>query len=77
VTGILSAVFGIGLHVPHGGIRVMFIPGVVSNLPLYILSIVIGTLVTAGVLYVLKRPIAAEVGEETAVPTLATVKVIA
>ena len=35
VTGALSALFGIGLHVPHGGIWVMFIPGVVSNLPEY------------------------------------------
>ena len=40
--------------------RVMFIPGVLSNLPLYLLSIVIGTGVTAGMLFVLKRPIALE-----------------
>jgi fructose PTS system EIIBC or EIIC component len=60
VTGALSAFFGIGLHVPHGGIWVMLIPGVLSNLPLYLLSIVIGTVVTAGMLYALKRPIAAE-----------------
>lgn len=75
VTGALSALFGIGLNVPHGGIWVIFIPGVVTNLPLYILSIVIGTVVTAGALYVLKRPIAAEVEEETAAP--ATVKAVA
>ncbi len=62
ITGALSAFFGIGLHVPHGGIWVMFIPGVVSNLPLYLLSIVIGVVVTAGMLYILKRPIAAEEG---------------
>lgn len=77
VTGALSALFSIGLNVPHGGIWVVFIPGVVTNLPLYILSIVIGTFVTAGALYVLKRPIAAEVEEETAVPVPATVKVTA
>lgn len=64
IAGALSALFGIGLHVPHGGVWVMFIPGVVSNLPLYFLSIIIGTAVTAGMLYVLKRPIAAEAGEE-------------
>ncbi len=64
VTGILTAVFGIGLHVPHGGIWVMFIPGVISNLPLYILAILLGTVVTAGMLFVLKRPVAAESEEE-------------
>ncbi len=64
VTGALSALFGIGLHVPHGGIWVMFIPGVVSNLPFFILSILIGTVVTAGALFILKRPRAAEAKEE-------------
>jgi PTS system fructose-specific IIC component len=62
VTGALVGLFGIGLHVPHGGIWVMFIPGVVGNLPLYILSIIIGVVVTAGALFVLKRPIAVEEG---------------
>jgi len=64
ITGALTALFGIGLHVPHGGIWVMFIPGVVSNLPLYLLSIVIGTFATAGMLFILKRPIAATEQEE-------------
>jgi fructose PTS system EIIBC or EIIC component len=77
ITGAMSAFFGIGLHVPHGGIWVIFIPGVLNNVPLYLLSIVVGTLVTAGMLYVLKRPIPAELEEETAVPTPATVKVTA
>ena len=57
VAGVLSALFGIGLHVPHGGIWVMFIPGIVSNLPLYILSILAGTVVTAVMLLILKRPV--------------------
>ncbi|WP_376794165.1 PTS fructose transporter subunit IIC [Thermogemmatispora sp.] len=60
VTGALSAFFGCQLHVPHGGIWVMFLPGVVGNLPQYLLSIVVGTLVTTGMLFVLKRPIAVE-----------------
>jgi fructose PTS system EIIBC or EIIC component len=64
IAGALSALFGIGLHVPHGGIWVMFLPGVVSNLPLYLLAIVVGTVVTAGMLYVLKRPVPVEAGEE-------------
>ncbi len=71
VTGALSALFGIGLHVPHGGIWVMFIPGVVSNLPLYFLAILVGVVVTAGALYLLKRPIAAEEHEEAVVPVAA------
>ncbi len=71
LTGALSMFFGIQLHVPHGGIWVMFIPGVVSGLPLYILTILIGTIVTAGMLFVLKRPITVEVEEEA---TAAAVK---
>ena len=67
----MSALFGIGLHVPHGGIWVMFIPGMVSNLPLYILSILAGVVVTAGALFLLKRPIAAEEHVEAVVPVAA------
>ena len=61
--------FACQLRVPHGGIWVMFIPGVVNNLLLYLLTIVIGTIVTAGMLFILKRPIAAE--EEAAVAATA------
>ena len=61
--------FGCQLRVPHGGIFVLPIPNVVTNLPLYLLAIVIGTLVTAGALFVLKRPIAVE--EEATVPAAA------
>jgi PTS system fructose-specific IIC component len=67
VAGALSALFGCQLHVPHGGIWVMFIPGVVGNLPLFLLSILIGIVVTAGALFILKRPIAVESEEEAAV----------
>ena len=42
----------------------MFIPGVVNNLPLYILSIIIGVGVTAGALFFLKRPLPVEEAEE-------------
>ncbi len=65
----LSMLFGCQLHVPHGGIWGVFIPIVVTNLHLYILAILIGTIVTASALFVLKRPIAAE--EEVAVPAIA------
>jgi fructose PTS system EIIBC or EIIC component len=60
VAGGLSMLFGCQLRVPHGGIFVLPIPNVVTNLPMYLLAIVIGALVTTGGLYVLKRPIAAE-----------------
>jgi PTS system fructose-specific IIC component len=73
VTGALSMFFGCQLHVPHGGIWVMFIPGVVSGPPMsvlvYILTIIIGTVVTTGALFILKRPIAVE--EEATVPAAA------
>jgi PTS system fructose-specific IIC component len=60
VAGALSMFFGCQLRVPHGGVFVLPIPNVVTNLPLYLLAIVIGTLVTTAALFVLKRPIAAE-----------------
>jgi PTS system fructose-specific IIC component len=69
VAGGLSMLFGCQLRVPHGGIFVLPIPNVVTNLPMYLLAIVIGTLVTAGALFVLKRPIAVE--EEATVPAAA------
>jgi fructose PTS system EIIBC or EIIC component len=65
VAGGISMFFGCQLRVPHGGIFVLPIPNVVTNLPQYLLAIVIGTLVTTGALFVLKRPIAEEEEEET------------
>ncbi|HEV2579353.1 MAG TPA: fructose-specific PTS transporter subunit EIIC [Ktedonobacteraceae bacterium] len=67
VTGALSMLFQVQLHVPHGGVWVIFIPNVVTNLFPYILSILVGTAVTSGMLFILKRPIAAtEQSEEGA-----------
>jgi PTS system fructose-specific IIC component len=57
VTGALSMLFQCQLRVPHGGVFVLLIPNVVTNLPQYALAIVIGTIVTAGALFVLKRPV--------------------
>jgi PTS system fructose-specific IIC component len=59
VAGGLSAFFGCQLRVPHGGIFVLPIPNAVSNLPMYIVAIVAGTLVSTAVLFVLKRPLTA------------------
>lgn len=47
VAGALSMLFGCTLAAPHGGIFAIAIPGVVGKVPLYILSILIGALVTA------------------------------
>ena len=69
VAGGLSMLFGCQLRVPHGGIFVLPIPNVVTNLPMYLVAIIVGTLVTTGALFVLKRPIAVE--EEATVPAAA------
>lgn len=53
----LSMIFGCELRVPHGGIFVLPIPNAVTNLGLYIVAILIGTAVTSGMLFLLKRPV--------------------
>lgn len=69
VTGGLSMLFQCQLRVPHGGVFVLPIPNAVTNLPMYFVAIVAGTLITTGALYFLKRPIkmAAAVPEAEAV----------
>jgi PTS system fructose-specific IIC component len=57
VTGALSMLFNAQLRVPHGGIFVLPIPNAVTNLGLYVVAIVVGTLVTTGALFLLKRPV--------------------
>jgi PTS system fructose-specific IIC component len=57
VAGALSMVFGVQLLVPHGGVFVLLIPNAVTHLLLYILAIAVGTVVTAGVLYIVKKPV--------------------
>jgi len=59
VAAAISMVSGCGLRVPHGGIFVLPIPNAVTNLGMYVVAIVVGTLVTAGMLYVLKRSLTA------------------
>ncbi|BDG59487.1 hypothetical protein caldi_05770 [Caldinitratiruptor microaerophilus] len=58
VTAALSMAFGATLRAPHGGIFVLPIPGVVGNLGLYALSILAGTLITAGAVIALKPELA-------------------
>ena len=60
VTGALSMAFGCKLMAPHGGVLVFFIPGVITNLPMYIVSILAGTVVSALLIVMLKpsaRPV--------------------
>jgi PTS system fructose-specific IIC component len=56
VAGALSMVFGCELVVPHGGIFVLPIPNAVTNLAMYVVAILVGTVVTAAMLYFLKKP---------------------
>jgi PTS system fructose-specific IIC component len=65
VAAAISMLAGCELRVPHGGIFVLPIPNAVTNLGMYIVAIVAGTLVTAGLLFLLKRPVT------TAVPKAA------
>jgi PTS system fructose-specific IIC component len=54
----LSMAFKCELLVPHGGIFVLAIPNAVVNLGGYIIAILAGTVVTTGMLFILKRPLA-------------------
>lgn len=55
VAAAMSLAFGCASLAPHGGIWVMFIPNVMNNLPMYLLSLVAGTVVTALMVSFLKR----------------------
>ena len=55
VAGALSMLFGCTLMAPHGGI---FVFPVVGNALLYLLSLVIGTVISALLLGVLKKKVA-------------------
>lgn len=54
VTGALSMAFGCELMVPHGGIWVLPMGNVITHLGLYLLAILVGTVVTAVVVNLLK-----------------------
>lgn len=62
VTGAISLASGVRLMVPHGGVFVLLIPHAVERLGMYVIAILAGTLVTAALLAVTKRPIAGELG---------------
>ncbi len=66
ITGALSMYFGIHLMAPHGGLFVLLIPGAINHVLMYLLSIVIGTVVS-GVLYaIIKKASPKEAQQEMA-----------
>ncbi|WP_375123117.1 PTS fructose-like transporter subunit IIB [Pseudomonas sp. LW8] len=66
LTGALSMYFGCKLMAPHGGLFVLAIPNAINYALLYLLAIVAGSLVTAVVYALLKRPEAVELPLEPA-----------
>jgi PTS system fructose-specific IIC component len=56
VTGAISMWAGAKLMVPHGGIFVLFIPNAVQHVLAYAVAIAVGSIVTAVMLFFLKRP---------------------
>ncbi|WP_093361748.1 PTS fructose-like transporter subunit IIB [Tropicimonas isoalkanivorans] len=66
ITGALSMILGCQLVAPHGGIFVLAIPNAVTNLGAYAVAILVGTLITTGLLIALKKPLAP--AEAEAVP---------
>ncbi|KAA0576357.1 fructose-specific PTS transporter subunit EIIC [Azospirillum sp. Sh1] len=59
LTGAISMAVGAELKVPHGGIFVLPIPNAVTHLLGYVVALVVGTVVTALALRLLKKPVAA------------------
>jgi PTS system fructose-specific IIC component len=55
VAGALTMAFGVTLRAPHGGIFVLPIPHAVGNLLMYIVAILVGTVVTAVMVNLLKK----------------------
>ena len=54
-TGLLSMVFKAAIAPPHGGLFVLLIPNAVTNVGLYIVAIVAGTIVTSLMILLLKK----------------------
>ncbi|CAB1400755.1 PTS system, fructose-specific IIB component (EC 2.7.1.69) / PTS system, fructose-specific IIC component (EC 2.7.1.69) [Pseudomonas fluorescens] len=66
LTGALSMYFGCKLMAPHGGLFVLAIPNAINHALLYLLAIVAGSLVTAVLYALLKRPEVVELALEPA-----------
>lgn len=57
----LSYAFGLTMQAPHGGLFVLF---ALNNVVLFLVALLVGGLVTAGVLLLLKKPVEQEVTED-------------
>jgi PTS system fructose-specific IIC component len=57
LAGAISMAAGVELKVPHGGVFVLPIPGAVTHLGAYVIAILAGTIASALLLGLLKRPI--------------------
>ena len=66
LAGALSMYFGCKLMAPHGGLFVMLIPNAMNHALLYLLAIALGSLLTALVYAVIKRPEVQELAVEAA-----------
>ncbi|WP_025130755.1 PTS fructose-like transporter subunit IIB [Pseudomonas sp. PH1b] len=66
LTGALSMYFGCKLMAPHGGLFVMLIPNAINHALLYLLAIIAGSLLTAVVYALVKRPETAELALQPA-----------
>ena len=66
LTGALSMYFGCKLMAPHGGLFVLLIPNAINHALLYLLAIVAGSVLTAVVYAVVKRPEVVELALEPA-----------
>ena len=60
VAGAISLGLGVTSMAPHGGIWVLLIPNVINKLGIYVLAIVAGTIVTALMVGLLKKPVVQE-----------------
>lgn len=58
IAGAISMFAGVELKVPHGGVFVLMIPGAATHLPGYVVAIVAGTVISAILLGLLKKPLA-------------------
>ena len=57
IAGAISMVAAVQLRVPHGGVFVLPIPNAVSHLGMYVLALVVGTVVSAVLLGLLKKKV--------------------
>ncbi|MET3471409.1 PTS system fructose-specific IIC component [Novosphingobium sp. 1529] len=66
LAGAISMAMGVELRVPHGGVFVLPIPGAVTHLAAYAVAIAAGTLTTALLAGLLRRPLAANPAQDPA-----------